>query len=521
MAPGTDFGVAYASGALDDFFHLPLGALTEAVGVERRVQREALADALGAYARSLGAPQAVLRNVERLSHPDARAVVTGQQTGLLLGPTFTLSKAITAIKLARQLDSEERPVVPVFWLATQDHDVEEANHTYLLSASEKLHRVSVDLPAGTPVGRVPVTRAMVQEVKAAFAELEPPPAFLAEVTGLVEEAAAQGRYGDWFAALMTRLLGEHGLILVDPLRPDFAQLTLPVLRAEIEDPERSANAINAAGSRLKSMGFEPQLGRGAHATNLFLELDHEPGPPQRVLLRYEGGRFYAEGREFTAEELLARLDADPSVITPAAGLRPVTQDATLPTAVLVIGPGELRYVAQLRGVYEEHGVRMPLAWPRASASVLEPAPRRLLEGLGVSAAAFRRDHESLQDALALQRSGHLLRFEEASLTLDESFEQLLEEVNRIDPTLNRTVQRGRRQLEATLERLREKSARAVVARDETVRRQFARLRAHLLPNGQPAERVLSPFSHGLKFGIQPLLDRFLEMEPSGEQELVL
>lgn len=515
------FGTAYASGALNDFFDLAPGDLGAALRVERLAARPQLADALQRYAEQLGAPAPVLKNIERLRHPEARAVVTGQQVGLLLGPTYTLSKAVTAIRLAQRLDTPERPVVPIFWLATQDHDVAEVDHTYVLDGDERLHRLKVQLPYDSPAGRAPVTSTMLAQVRSELEALTPRPRFLEEVWRLVEESAAAGGFGDWFAALLTRLLGGSGLVLVDPLRPDFARLTLDVVRAEIADPGRSADAINGAGGRLKALGFEPQLGRGVNASNLFIELGAEPGPSKRVLLRYQGRKFFADGREFTAAELLARLDDDPSAITPAAGLRPVTQDAALPTAVLVLGPGELRYVAQLRGVYAEHGVPMPLAWPRASAAVLEPAAARLLHAVGLSAAEFRTRREQELERLVLERSGQLERFESATTTIEEALAQLLSEAEQLDPTLLGTVERGRRHLKMTLERLRGKSARALLERDETTRRQFERLAAHLLPLGQPAERLLSPFSHALKFGVEPLLDRFLAMEPSGEQELVL
>ncbi|NLG09317.1 MAG: bacillithiol biosynthesis cysteine-adding enzyme BshC [Deinococcales bacterium] len=515
----TDFTAAYGSGALADFFELPPGDTAAALTLDRPVDRERLARALERYARKLGAPAAVLENVEKLRHPQARAVVTGQQTGLLLGPTFTLSKAVTAIRLARQLDTPERPVVPVFWLATQDHDTAEVDHTYVLDGDEALHRLAVELPRDVPVGRVPLSRAMVSQVLAGLAACSPAPRFLPEVTALLEETAASvATFSDWFGAVLMRLLGEEGLVPVDPLQPDLAALTTGVLRAELEQPGRSTAAINEAGDRLAALGFEPQLGRGANATNLFLELPGA-GLPRRVLLRLQGRSFFAEGRELSRAELLARLEDDPTLITPAAGLRPVVQDALLPTAVAVFGPGELRYVAQLRGVYRAHGVAMPLAWPRAVATVLEPAAQRLLERYGLSAVRFRGAPRAELERVLLERHGFAERFGSAVEQVEETFERLLGEVQGIDPTLGGTVERGRRHLELTLRRLRDKSAAALAERDATTRRQFARLEAHLLPLGQPAERVLTPFSHALKFGLEPLLERFLALEPSGEQEL--
>lgn len=516
-----DFSAAYDSGLLANFFDMPAGAVDAALSVKRPVANQRLADALQRNALRLGAPAAVLANIEKLRHPEARAVVTGQQVGLLLGPTYTLSKAVTAIRLAQRLDSEERPVVPLFWLATQDHDSEEVDHTYLLDGNENLRRVAVQLPEGLPAGRARVTRTMLEQVMAGLGELTPVPQFLPQVRALVEEGAAVGGFGDWFAFLLLRLLGDAGLVPVDPLQADFAALTVPLLRAEIEDPQRSVDAINGAGARLKALGFEPQLGRGTHATNLFIELDGLAPVKQRVLLRFQDGVFAADEQRFSAADLLARLDDDPTCITPAAGLRPVTQDAALPTAVFVLGPGELRYVAQLRGVYQEHGVPMPLAWRRASVTVQEPVTQRLLGRYGLSAAQFRKQHATEFQRLLLERAGLLERFQRTAGVLEASIQELLEEVDQLDPTLAGTVQRGRRHLDLTLQRLRLKSAAALANRDEVARSQFDRLKAHLLPLDQPAERILSPFSHALKFGVQPLMERFLALQPAGEQDLLI
>lgn len=197
------------------------------------------------------------------------------------------------------------------------------------------------------------------------------------------------------------------------------------------------------------------------------------------------------------------------------------QDALLPTAVAVLGPGELAYVAQLRGVYELHGVPMPLAWPRATVTVIEPAAARLLAVHGLTAARLRDDPEGELERVLLARHGAASAFNRATNAVEKAFDELLAEVDAIDPTLRGTVKRGRRNLDVTLSRLRGKTAAALARRDAETRRQFERLRAHLLPLGQPAERVLSPYSHALKFGLTPLLDRLSQVGESGEHELYL
>ncbi len=513
--PHPSFVSAYLGGRLDDFFELAPGDVEAALALPRAPQRDALVDALARHAKSLAAPSPVFANLERLRHPRAVAVVTGQQTGLLLGPTYTLSKAVTAVALARRLDSEERPVVPLFWLATQDHDAHEMDNTYVLDGSETLRRLSVTLPEGVAVGRARLTPTMLGAVEAGLAAADPAPRFLPEVRELLRDAAAVATsYSDWFAAILTRLLGEQGLVLVDPLRPDVATLFRGVIEAELSDAGRTPEAVNAAGRRLKAIGYEAQLGRGADATNLFVEVDG-----RRNLLRRRGAGFTAAERDLTRADLLAMLEADPTIITPAAGLRPVVQDFLLPTAVFVLGPGELKYVAQLRDVYRFHGVPMPLAWPRASATVLEPVTARLLARYGLDATTFKARPDRAEEDALLGLHGHAARFSASAEALEAGFAAMLGAVGGIDPTLEGSVRKGHELLGATLERLRHKTGAALARRDATTARQFDRLRAHLLPLGESAERVLSPLSYALKFGLEPVVNMFLTLEPSGEQEL--
>lgn len=451
-------------------------------------------------------------SLELLEHPESRAVVTGQQVGLLLGPTYTLSKAVTAINLAKRLSTEDRPVVPIFWLASQDHDAEEVNHTYLLDLDEHLHRLELPLPKGVPAGRIKLRGTWMGRILEELDRLSFIDAHRDETVALLQRAWKRAHtFADLFAAILCELLGNEGLILVNPLEPEVAPLFREVLAAELDAPLASSEAINGAAERLRAQGVTPQLGRGEGATNLFLEEDEE-----RHLLRFDTRTFYTDTKTYSREALLDILETTPSRLTPAAGLRPITQDAALPTAVTVVGPGELRYFAQLEGVYERHGVAMPLIWPRATVTVLEPPVRRILDGFGITAERFQRAPVEVSRELLLELHGHAEAFEKGLGTIEGAIEELLEHVRAIDPTLLRTVSRGEGYLERTIQRLRTKSADALRRKDGTVTRQLGRLEAHLLPTGAPQERVLSPFSLFLKFGITPVLEAFLSLPPEGD-----
>ncbi len=515
---------AYRDGQLAEAFALPAGDLAGGLAVAHDIDRPRLAARLRAGHARWGLRPAQARSLDRLAHPEARVVVTGQQVGWLLGPTYTLSKAVTAVRLAAQLDREERPVVPVFWMATQDHDVAEIDHAWVLGRDEHLHQLRLPLPIGPAVGRADVDPAWFETTIAQLRAIDFGDGHggphVDDVARWFEAAAAvpgteRPRWSDVFARLMTALLGDQGLVLLDPLDPDVARLWRPMLDRELERPEASAGRVREAGHRLEDLGWAPQLGRAEGATNLFVERDGGP----RELLRVEADGLRVGTSAVTVADLHALLDEDPTAVTPAAGLRPVAQDAILPTAAFVVGPGELRYLAQLRGVYDLHDVPMPLAWPRASATVLQPPVRRICERFGLDWRTVQRDPQGVLCELALQRHGHADAFAGALSLIEREAAVLLDRVDGIDPTLRRSVANGRHHLERTVLTLRDKTAHALARQDDELRRQFARLEAHLRPNGGLQERVLSPFSFFLTLGVAPVRDAFLSLAPTGDQAL--
>lgn len=518
ITPPLSFETRYKQGELSEFFALAPSDTQAALNLNRNSDHSALLDVLSAYAKKLNAPKQVFEQLELLKVPESRAVVTGQQTGLLLGPNYSLSKAVTAINLAKRLSTDEKPVLPIFWIASQDHDTEEIDNAYLLDFNEELHYLTIDLPKDTPAARIALQEAWLERLKIDIGAAKFHEVFTQDVNKLLEDAfAVSESYADWFAAILYRLLGQHGLIIVDPMQPDIAELFKPIFKQELEDPRVSVNAINDAARRLKAIGVEPQLGRGENATNLFLEEQTDQGF-KRELLRFDGKTFFTEINHYSKEELFAKLEDDPRCITPAAGFRPVTQDYLLPTAITVGGPGELKYIAQLKGVFEHHNVDMPIIWSRATATLLEPPVLRIMNKFNLKL-EDSSGFESLKNEKLLELHGHADAFEGTLETLNESIQNLLTEIIQIDPTLEASVKKGERHLNQTLAILKTKSGKALANRDDTYTKQFDRLEKHLLPNGTPQERKISPFSFFLKFGIDPVINAMLDLPPEGNHSL--
>lgn len=506
---------AYENGELDEFFDCPRPPHTVRPADSISRPRSALAAALKSEAARLGAHEQVLRRADALAHPESVAVVTGQQAGLLLGPNFTLSKSATASRIAARIDSETAPAVPVFWLASQDHDVEEVNHTYLLDLNETLHRLDVGLPANVPTGHIPMQAGWLKRIGAALAQVRSQPEHLEDVQEkLARAAGVADTWADFFAAFYYAVLGADAPLLLDPVRPGVAPLFTDVIAREIENPEASTEAINRAGDRLHRLGFKPQLGRGAGATNLFITM-REDGLPRRQLLRWADGLFHSGGSSWSRQDLLALLESEPQRITPAAGLRPIAQDSVLPTAAFVVGPGELAYIAQLRDVYRLHGVSQPTVWPRAEVTLIEPPVRRILSGFGLSAEEYLADPEGHERRALLQQSGAARHFDTALKDLASSQTELTEALLKIDPSLAGAAEKHSERLRLSLTQLETRTAAALKKRETTLTRQHGRLRSQLLPAGGKQERLLSPVSFFLKFGIGPVLRIFRDIPESG------
>lgn len=495
---------------------LPFGRawLSKRLASERPAPRGQVASALTAFLHRLGAPKASLEAARALAHPQSRAVVTGQQAGLLGGPALTFYKAHTAISLAKAHHSPKRPVVAIFWVASQDHDTEEVASTTLVGFDEEPRTLHLALPPARPVGKIPFApyaaqiEAFLKTTGFAFEV-----GTVAEVVGALEGART---YSEAFCRLMLRYLGPRGLIVLDPMAPELAPLFTPVIEHELEDPLASSEAINRAGRSLRALGFKPGLGRGQGATNVFLEGDDGI----RRLLRYQAGTFSDGQKRYQKRDLLEILRSDPTRLTPAAGLRPVAQDSVLPTAGLVVGPGELAYVALLPEVYRLHRLEMPAVLERLSALVLEPPIQRILDSYGLDPWDFVQSPKSAMTRALGETQATARKIRDSLARIEQEFEDLLLAVMALDPTLKRAALRSRERVRGELTRLKDKVARNELLKNEVVRGHFSRLCRHLVPEGKVQETIVPYLNYVLKHGHSAM--RQLEKAPDqGRANIVI
>ncbi len=506
---------AYCQNHLRSLHRLPFGDFPSALETRREVNREALSAALLEYAQALKAPKAVLENIKLLAHPESRTIMTGQQAGLLLGASYTISKAVDAILLARRYSSAERPVLPIFWVASQDHDADEVRHAYLLDFSENEHQISLDLPKGIPVGAIPLEPHYLETVMRHLQDFDAPEVFKTPLLEMVSKTfKASKTYSEWFSRILNHLLGQYGLIIVDPLFSSIAALFKDGIKQELESPLLSSQAIERAASQLEAHGLNAQLRRGEHASNLFLTCSDG----QRRLLKFDGKHFTAD-KTYEKSDLLAILETDPHRITPAAGLRSILADSVFPSVVNVLGPGELAYHLELLEVYELHGVPQPLMSPRLSMMVLEPPVKRILEKYNLAARAFQQNRgESIRAKLF---ETHQAKARIAA-TLEQNMahiESLSSDLVQLEAGFSKSVWRMQAAMRYQLEnKLPKKLQAALLRADSDLQNHLTRLEKHLLPHGTPQERHNSFLEYLLKFG-SVALERVFTLEPSQAQDL--
>ncbi len=489
---GEYLGMPHAGSPLQGWY----GAEPEGpgwMGREVRVRDAAgLAELLTEQAVEFGAGPQTLANVEKLRN-GARAVVTGQQVGLLGGPLLTLFKAATAIARASEATRTTGVEhVPVFWCATEDHDLAEVDQVTLVN-KRAVETLRLGLPrTGGEVGALRLGQGVRELVEQASELLG-----YAPVCGLLEECYAPERtLGEAFARLLTLLFAEHGLIVMDAAGREFHARGASTLRAAIERAEELEAALLERSAALEAAGYHAQVLVKPGSSLLFL-LD-ERG--ERVALRRTGSgagpeAWRAGAKSYTAAELLQILESAPERLSPNALLRPVFEDTILPTAAYVGGPAEIAYFAQSAVLYERILGRLTPVLPRFSATVIEPAMdvamakhEVTLEQIFAAGSA-----ESLAERLGARAMPieQKRRLAAAGNAMDVELSALTGYLGAVDESLGRSALVSANKMRYQMNRLRRIAARFEVQKEASLGRHAEALMLHLFPGAHPQERVLA------------------------------
>ena len=473
--------------------------------------------------KSWDASAKTLANIDRL-RKGATAVVTGQQVGLFGGPMFAIYKALTAVKLAEEATAAGVESVPVFWLATYDHDLAEVDHVAFPGGDGALQTLTTSSHdvAGAPVSAVRLGDEIVPVVEQAAALLGD-----CEAAQILRETYRPGEtLGTAFARLYARIFGEWGVIVLDASDGELHKIAQPIYRAAVERADELESVLLERGKALEGAGYHQQV-KVASSSVLLFTLKN--GARTAIQRRGNGaGSEFIIGGEGNAEkisqgELLKRIDSAPEQFSPNVLLRPIVQDYLLPTLAYTGGAAEAAYFAQAGAVYELLVGRVTPIIPRFSATIVEPKMQRVLEKLRLTVLEVFNGPEAVRQQIAANALPEDLQaaFDAAKKSLETHFATIKEKLTRLDRTLVDAADTAGSKMQYQLERLFTQAARAEAQKGELVSRKAEMLSQALYPEKGLQERGIGGMYFVARYGCELLNQLHEVIQPDCHDHQIL
>jgi bacillithiol synthase len=475
-------------------------------------RREGVAAILERQNLGWGASPKALENIARL-RDGALAVVTGQQVGLFGGPEFSLFKALSAVRLASEATAAGIDCVPVFWLATEDHDLAEVNHASIPAPDGTLQKLSTPTHglADAPVGKVEFGAEIEPVVETAIGWLGD-----SDASRLLRECYRPGEtMGGAFARLFARLFADWGVILLDASDPGLHQIAEPIYRAAIERAAELSDALLARGEALEKAGYHQQVKVNSSSTLLFALRNGSRVSVHRQASATSRAEFTVGQEALAQSELLRRVAAEPHHFSANVLLRPVVQDFLLPTLAYTGGAAEGAYFAQAGVVFQALLGRVTPIVPRFSATLIEAKPQALLERYRLGFGELLKGPEKVRETLAARSLPQDLQqaFDEAGADLEKSLSAIRAALEKLDKTLADAATHASEKMHYQLSQLRSRAARAELRQAEVLSRHASLLSHALFPNKTLQEREVAGIYFMARYGAPLLRELYDTMHP--------
>ncbi len=441
-------------------------------------------------------------------------VVTGQQPVLFGGPLYVLYKCISVIRTARECSEIlERPVLPVFWNASEDHDLAEASSVGIPGLDNKLETLGLPVDGANyrPLCQIPLGHNL-SEVRAQLERITPDTEFRPELFSILDQCYTSANdFGHAFSGLIASLFAAKGLFVVDACSPEIRRGAIGLLEREIFDSAAGAELFEETSRQIGQAGYPVQVRPQSDDTGLFVLSEG-----RRVKLQRDGDAYKLKGvgDKLSAEELRQMLQKTPEVFSPGVRARPLVEAELFGTLCYLAGPGEIAYYAQLGPLYGLRGLEMPVIRPRMSGVLLEAKIEKVLDKYAIGAEKLEQGAERVAvELLESDKQWQALTQELESLHggIESSFERLGHHVAKIDPTMDGPLKSTLGAVSGNLDKLRGKLTRAATRRNETMLGQLDKAGVHLWPRGKRQEREISWLYYLVRYGAE-LIDWLLEQD---------
>lgn len=445
--------------------------------------------------------------IESLLSPNTFTVTTGHQLNLLTGPIYFIYKILHVIRLAETLKTRypNQEFVPVYWMASEDHDFEEINHTRLFGKNIRWENAQ-----GGPVGEYALQDwEELQAEIGAFFQNKP------DSEAVEALKAYQGKdLAHATKSLVHHLFGKYGLVIVEPNDANLKREFAPIMVQEIET-QFAHKAVLKSNQVLEEMGFKPQV--HARPINLFYI---EKGKRDRLV--DEDGRISIAGKGvFSVAELVEQVKANPERFSPNVVLRPVYQECILPNLAYVGGGGEMAYWLQFKGVFEAASVPFPLIQVRNSLQLIDANSQKKLTKLGIKTSEIFHELDELKKKFILENSGEALDFS----LLDEAVKALETQIQKsildVDASLNGFASAEIVKLQKQIEHIQAKLIKQQKAKFDGAMKQLEDVKEKLFPQNGVQERKDNFFSFCASGDIFPFLDLLKDAIDPLEKDLIV
>jgi bacillithiol biosynthesis cysteine-adding enzyme BshC len=452
-------------------------------------RRSAVAGILERQNREFGAGQLTFQNLQRFRE-GAPVVVTGQQVGLFGGPLFCLLKAISAVQLA-----QEAGAVPVFWLASEDHDFEEISFTHFPVADHlQKFTANVSHKESAQVGAI----AFDDEIAGAVKQVQD--LFgAAEVSEMLAKSYRPGEtFSGAFARFYAAVLKDLGIVFIDPRDAELHRIAGPLYRAALEKAEAINSALLQRERELETAGYHAQVKvTPLHTLCFYLE------DGVRTPVRHEEESFRVAERKLSRAELIAETERCPERFSANVLLRPVIEDYLLPTLAYIGGPAEVAYFAQAEVIYRHLAGRVTPVVPRIFATLVEPRQAKLLSRYQLTLLDVFVTPDKLREVVAARAlpDSVMQSFDSAGAHLEQALKAIQPPLEKLDKTLVDAAENAASKMRYQLQGLRDKAARAEARKNTELLRHADELSTVLYPNRELQEREIAAAYFLMKYGV--------------------
>jgi bacillithiol synthase len=489
----------------------------------RQFQREDLAECISSYMKSLPSSEKVEESLGKLRN-DAVTVIAGQQAGLMTGPLYTIHKIISVIQLARQQEAKlKHPVVPVFWIAGEDHDYQEVNHIYVEKGSklEKVgypERVVEKKMTSHITYNKTVMKKWLDDILVMLGETEHTNRLSSDLTKMIEEEEDIVRF---FAHFVMSLFKDFGLLVIDSAYPLLRKLESRHFHHLIENSQSITDKVLEQQEEIRKNGYGTQLDISPIAANLFIQLQDE-----RALLEREGNKFFEKnsGKAYSGLELLSILDESPESFSNNVVTRPMMQEWLFPTLAFVAGPGEIAYWGELKKAFEYVGLKMPPVVPRLNITIVEREIDKRIQDLQLTLhGVITEGVSTARNAFwkSLERPDLEFEMMEIQEELQRKYEKIREQAVSIDQGLHPIIDKNLEFHLSQFEYLRNKVDKALKDKNSLTFNQFMKVENSIRPNEGPQERTWNVLYFLNKYGLDFVKDlTLLEFTFDGTHKVV-